>query len=82
MQFHKQQHLQAILKKYPTASPDAGFTIIDVEPQTWISDLEHEDRNIAELSSVFQEDIIKVSSPDWDGQPAPAGYSCQWKVRY
>ena len=39
---HK-QHLKAFLKKYPTASPDAEFTIIDVDPQTWISDLEYED---------------------------------------
>lgn len=30
---HK-QHLKAFLKKYPTASPDAEFTIIDVDPQT------------------------------------------------
>ncbi len=48
------QHVKAFLKKYPTASKDAEFTIIDVNSNDWIADLEHEDRNtVKKLSNVF-----------------------------
>jgi hypothetical protein len=78
------QHLKAFLKKYPTASKEAEFTIIDVDPQTWISDLEHEERNTAKSCQMcsIQKDTKRISRPDWNGQSAPAGCSCQWKVRY
>lgn len=38
----------------------------------WIADLEHEDRNTAKSYQrcSIQEDIKRISSPGWDGQPA------------
>jgi hypothetical protein len=41
------------------------ITIIDVDPQTWIADLEHEDRNTAKSCQTcsIQEDIARISSP-------------------
>ena len=79
-----EQHLKAFLKKYPTAPKNAELTIIEIDPQTCISDLEHEKRNTAKSCQMcsIQEDIKRISGPGWDGQPAPAGCSCQWKVRY
>lgn len=77
---HHKQHLQAFLKKYPTASKEGEFTIIDIDPQTWNADLEHEDRNTAKSCQMcsIQEDIKRIFNPGWDGQPALAGCSCQW----
>lgn len=32
------------------------------------------------VKCVYKEDIERMSSPNWDGQPAPADRcSCQWK---
>jgi hypothetical protein len=69
-----EQHLKIFLKKYPTASLNAEFNIIDVDPQTWISDLEHEDKNTAKSRQMcsIQEDIKRISSPFWNEQRAPA----------
>ncbi len=81
---HK-QHLKAFLKKYPTASKDAKFAIITVNPDDWGIDLEHPEKNTAKCCQMcsIAEDIKQTSSPDWDGQPAPADVcACQWKVRY
>jgi hypothetical protein len=81
---HK-QYLKRFLKKYPTADKNATYATIDVDPNFhWVANLEHEDRNSAKSYQVcsIQEDIKWCSSPDWDEQPAPAGCSCQWNVRY
>ena len=51
---HTQQHLRTYLKKYPMADKNATYATIDVDPNFhWVANLEHEDRNSAELSSVF-----------------------------
>jgi hypothetical protein len=79
---HK-ENLKRFLKKYPTAKRDATFDIIDVDPNFhWVANLEHEDKNTARSCQVcsIQEDIERCSSPDWDGQPAPASCSCQWEI--
>lgn len=81
---HK-EHLKRFLKKYPTASKDATYAIIDVDPNFhWVANLEHEERSTAKSCQVcsIHEDIERISSPGWDGQPAPADCSCQWKIRY
>ena len=81
---HK-QHLKAFLKKYPMANKNTTYPIIDGSPENWIADLEHEENNTVKrcLMCSIQEDIKRISSPDWDGQPAPAERcSCQWKVKY
>ena len=73
------------LKKYPTASKDATYEIIEVDPNFyWVANLDHEDRNTAKSCKIcsIQEEIERISSPGWDGQPAPAGCSFQWKIRY
>ena len=75
----------AFLKKYPTASKNATYAIIDVDPNNhWVANLEYEDRNTAKSCQMcsIQEDIKRISSPGWDGQPAPVGCSCQWNIRY
>jgi len=41
---HK-QHLKAFLKEYPTASKNAKFAIITVNPEDWGIDLEHPEKN-------------------------------------
>ena len=58
-------------------------SIIDVDPQTWISDLEHEDRNTAKSCQMcsIQEDIKRITSPGWTGQPTSYN-PFEWKVRY
>jgi hypothetical protein len=49
---HK-QHLRTFLKKYPTASKDATYEIIDVDPNNhWVANLEHEDKNTAKSCQV------------------------------
>jgi hypothetical protein len=50
----------------------------------WVANLDHEERNTAKSCQVcsIQEDVERSSCPDWDEQPAPAGCSCQWKLRY
>ena len=80
-----EQHLKKFLKKYPTISLNAEFNIIDVDPQTWISDLEYEDKNTAKSCQMcsIQEDIKRISSPCWNEQRAPADRcSYQWKTRF
>ena len=69
-----EQHLKKFLKKYPTASLNAEFNIIDVDPQTCISDLEHEDKNTAKSCQMYsiQVNIKRISSPCWNEQLAPA----------
>gem|GEM_PF-3962925 len=77
------QHLKAFLKKYPTVSKDVEFTIIDVNPQDWIADIKHEETNTAKSCQMcsIQEDIKRVNSSGWTGQPD--GYNpFEWKVRY
>jgi hypothetical protein len=82
---HK-QHPKAFLKEYPTASKDTKFAIIAVNPKDWWAvDFEHPEINTAKCCQMccIAEDIKQVSSPDWDGQPAPGDQcSCQWKTRY
>jgi hypothetical protein len=80
-----EQHFKKFLKKYPTASLNAEFNIIDVDHQTWISDLEYEDKNTAKSCQMWsiQVDIKRIFSPCWNEQPAPADRcSCQWKTRF
>lgn len=81
---HK-QHLKAFLMKYPTTDKNGEFAIIAVNPNDWWgADLEHPENNTAQCCQMcsIQEGIKQASSPDWDGQPAPAGCSCQRKIRY
>jgi hypothetical protein len=82
---HK-QHLEAFLKKYPTADKNANFAIIAVNPKEWWNaDLSHPENNTAQCCQMcsIQEGINQTGSPDWTSQPAPADHcSCQWKVRY
>jgi hypothetical protein len=73
---HK-EHLKRFLKKYPTASKDSTYDIIDVDPKPhWVANLDHEERNTAKSCQVCStlEDIEGCSSPDWNEQPAPARY--------
>jgi hypothetical protein len=62
---HK-EHLKRFLKKYPTASKDATYDIIDVDPPIhWVANLDHEARNMAKSCQMcsIQEDIERCSSP-------------------
>jgi hypothetical protein len=79
---HK-QHLQRFLKKYPTANKNGEFAIITVNPEDWAVDLEDPKKNTVQCCQMcsIQEDIKRVTSPGWTGQPASYNPS-EWKVRY
>ena len=66
-------HLKAFLKKFPSVSPNAKFTAIDMDPLYWWVDLTHPEKNTAKCCRIcsIQEDIKRVTSPEWKGQPAP-----------
>lgn len=81
---HK-QHLKTFLRKHPTASRNATYAIIDVNPEDWDVDLEHPEKNTINYCQMcsIQEDIKHTHSPDWDDQSVPGDRcACQWKIRY
>ena len=80
--YHK-QHLKRFLKKYPTADKKGEFAIITVNPEDWAVDLEDPKKNTVRCCQMcsIQEDIQRVSSPGWTGQPASYN-PFEWKVRY
>ncbi len=79
---HK-QHLKRFLKKYSTADKNGEFAIITVNPEEWAVDLEHPEKNTAKCCQMcsIQEDIKRVTSPGWTGQPASYN-PFEWKIRY
>jgi hypothetical protein len=70
------EHVKNFIRKYPWA--DGKFRIVDVEPEEWLVDLEHPEKNTAHC---VLEDTKRVSSPDWKGQPASYN-PFEWEVRY
>ena len=79
---HK-QHLQRFLKKYSTADKNGEFAIITVNSEDWAIDLEHPEKNTAKCCQMcsIQEDIKRVTSPEWKDQPASYN-PYEWKTKY
>jgi hypothetical protein len=65
---HK-KHVKDFIKKYPGA--DGKFGIITVNPEDWLVDLKHLEKNTTRCCQLCceLEDIKRVSSPDWKDQP-------------
>ena len=66
------QHLRRFLTNYPTADKNGEFAIITVNSADWVIDLEHPEKNTVKCCQMcsIQEDIKRVTSPGWTGQPA------------
>ena len=45
-------HFKAFLKKCPTSSKDATFTLIDVNPEDRLVDLQHPEKNWCQMEQV------------------------------
>ena len=80
---HHKQHLKAFLTQYPTANKNAECAIIKVNPDDWAIDLEHPEKNTVKCCQMcsIQEDIKRVTSQGWTGQPASYN-PYEWKVSY
>jgi hypothetical protein len=76
-------YLQKFLKKYPTADKNGEFPITAVNPEDRAIDLEHPEKNTVKCCQMcsIQEDIKRVTSPGWTGQPASHN-PYEWKVKY
>ena len=79
---HK-QHLKAFQTKHPSASKNATYMIIHTNPEDWYADLEYPDgmRQGTVRCVVYKEDIKRVTSLGWNGQPASYN-PFEWKVKY
>jgi hypothetical protein len=63
--------LQTFLRRYFSASKSATYPIIEVSLEYWSADIEHEDRDTVKscLTCSILEDIKRITSPRWTGQP-------------
>ena len=79
---HK-EHVKNFVKKYPTAKGKVPDTMITVNPEDWVIDLEDPKKNTVQCCQMcsIQEDIKRVTSLEWKDQPA--NYNpYEWKMRY